>query len=222
MIQTKGLSKSYKGQRGVIEVLKNINLVVKKGEMIGVIGESGAGKSTLLNILGLLDKPTSGQYYIEGAICNDFSDKKKSLYRNSLFGFIIQDYALVEKYTVRENLSLPFLYRKGKKVQNAEEKIRAVLDDFGILDKKDELAANLSGGQRQRVAIARSIINDPEIILADEPTAALDSKNSEYVLNVLDDLKASGKTIILVTHDMSVAGRCDRIIEMENGELTYL
>lgn len=184
------------------------------------MGPSGSGKSSLLNIIGLLDTATDGNYELDGVSIDSLSSKDKAALRNSKFGFIVQDFALVEKYTVKQNIEIPFSYSKHKTSKAEKNKlVLNVLTRLGIADKINELAYNLSGGQRQRVAIARALINNPEIILADEPTGALDSKNAKEIINILKELNKQGKTILVITHDKNIAASCNNIIGIKDGVL---
>ncbi len=216
MIFLKNITKIYGKGSAEVKALSNVSLNIEKGEMVAIIGTSGSGKSTLLNILGCLDLPTCGEYYLEDKNINSCSSKESARLRNEKFGFVVQDFALIERYTVKKNVLLPLTY-SHKKI--SQEQIDNIFSKLGILEKKKVYANTLSGGQRQRVAIARAIINDPDIILADEPTGSLDTKNSGEVINILRELNSDGKTIILVTHDMQIAKSCSRIIQIEDGKI---
>lgn len=217
MISLKNINKIYKKKDLEVPVLNNVNLEIKQGELIAIVGPSGSGKSTLLNILGCLDKQTSGKYFLKGEDISKMSAKEMAGLRNSTFGFIVQDFALINEYTVTQNVEIPLLYSKQKKDKDA---IDIVLKQLSIIDKKKELTSNLSGGQKQRVAIARSIINNPDIILADEPTGSLDQKTGHDVMNILMDLHKQGKTVIIITHDSNVAALCNREISIVDGIVT--
>lgn len=215
------ISKVYNQGSNKIMALNDLNFKIYPGEMIAIIGPSGSGKSTLLNIMGLLDTPTEGEYLIEGKNENNLTNKEKASYRNSMFGFIVQDFALIEKYTVEQNIKIPFSYLKNTSMTKTDKelKVNSLLSNLQIKDKKKELACNLSGGQRQRVAIARAIINNPKVIFADEPTGSLDLNTASEIMNILKGLHKSGKTIIIVTHDLEIANQCDKVIEIKNGIL---
>ena len=218
MIQLNHINKFFGNNDGKIQVLDDINLKVSKGEMIAIMGPSGSGKSTLLNILGCLDSQTTGTYELFNKKIDNLSNKDKSQLRNSTFGFVVQYFALLDEYTVYENVKLPLKYSKSKKRLSKNEVIK-LLEDLGIAEKKNNYTNELSGGQNQRVAIARALINNPEIILADEPTGALDKKNSTDVLKIFQRLNAEGKTIIVVTHDENIARLCKRIVSLEDGKI---
>ena len=175
------------------------------------------GKSTLLNIMGLLDGASEGGYYINGKKASSLPEEEKARLRNMEIGIVLQDFALVERYTVSQNLSIPLIY--SKKNINKEKAVRDILKLVGISEKRDTPAYKLSGGQKQRVAIARAVINNPSIILADEPTGALDSKTSEEIMELFLQLNREGKTVVIVTHDKEVAAKCDRIIELSDGRI---
>jgi len=182
------------------------------------MGPSGSGKSTLLNIIGCLDTPTSGEYIFNGKAIDKLSRRELANLRNTSFGFILQYFGLVDEYTVYENVEIPLSYSKKKGI-NKKKLIKETLNMLGISDKIKKLPCQLSGGQNQRVAIARALINDPEIILADEPTGALDKKTGQEVMNILKDLNKNGKTLIIVTHDESIASQCNRIINICDGKI---
>ncbi|MDR0286876.1 MAG: ABC transporter ATP-binding protein [Clostridiales bacterium] len=219
LIQLNEIKKSFKnGRNQEINVLNGINLSVDKGEMIALKGSSGAGKSTLLQILGCLDKPTDGTYELEGQDLNKKSAAQLSKIRNKKFGFVMQNFALIEEDSVLKNVGVPLLfgdtsYRKIDKLAYDQ------LCRFGIEKLADQRTSRLSGGEKQRVAIARALINQPEVILADEPTGALDTKNSAMIMSIFCQLNKLGKTIIIVTHENFVASQCHRIITISDGKL---
>src|SRR5690606_30754981 len=188
IIKLRNITKVYGEGNSSVYALREINLDIEKEEMIAIMGPSGSGKSTLLNIIGLLDDASKGNYIFMGNNVQNMSIKEKALLRNQKLGFVVQDFALVEKYTVKQNVEIPFAYRKDKLSKKEQEKrIRQTLHRFGIEEKMFELVYNLSGGQRQRVAIARAVINDADIILADEPTGALDSATAEEIINIFKE-----------------------------------
>lgn len=216
MITLKNICKIYGKKENQFFALKNINLTIEKGELIAITGPSGSGKSTLLNILGCLTEQSDGDYYIDNNLVSNMSIKEKALLRNKKFGFIVQDFALINKYTVLQNVLLPVKYKKGNK-SRSKETAENLLKTLGINSKAKEYPTNLSGGQKQRVAIARALINNPDIILADEPTGALDQKTGTDVLSILKDINKQGKTVIIVTHDPKIADSCDRTINIVDG-----
>lgn len=217
-IKLSSISKIYEGRGYSVPALTDINLEIKKGEMIGIMGASGSGKSTLLNILGTLDRPTTGEYYLNDKDISKYSSKMLADVRNKSFGFVLQDFALVERYSVLHNVKLPLYYSDlPKKCYN--ERVMDVLKQLGISDKHKMLPMEISGGQRQRVAIARALVNEPEIILADEPTGALDSSTSKEIMRIFTEIKSKNKTIIIVTHDHHIASYCDRILHISDGKI---
>lgn len=217
MIRLDNISKTFHDGDTQVQALKNISFEVNKGELVAIIGKSGSGKSTLLNILGLLDKQTDGDYYIDGKKVSSIPEREKAKLRNSHICFVMQDFALVEKYTVKQNINIPLIYTD--KPINKEKAINDVLKSVGLSDKTNTPAYKLSGGQKQRVAIARAVVNEPQIILADEPTGALDSMTADEIMQIFERLNMSGKTVIIVTHDKDIAARCKRVIELSDGEI---
>ncbi len=198
--------------------LNGLSLQIQKGELVALMGPSGSGKSTLLNIIGCIDQLTSGSYLLDGTDIQNFSHMRLAQLRNKRFGFVLQDFGLIDHWTVSKNVEIPLSYAKPSD-KKPKERIEQVLNQLQIADKKSELAYRLSGGQKQRVAIARAIVNDPQIILADEPTGALDQKTGREVLNILQKIHQVGKTVIIVTHDPSVAGACNRVIQIVDGKM---
>lgn len=198
--------------------LNGLSLQIQKGELVALMGPSGSGKSTLLNIIGCIDQLTSGSYLLDGTDIQNFSHMRLAQLRNKRFGFVLQDFGLIDHWTVSKNVEIPLSYAKPSD-KKPKERIEQVLNQLQIADKKSELAYRLSGGQKQRVAIARAIVNDPQIILADEPTGALDQKTGREVLNILQKIHQAGKTVIIVTHDPSVAGACNRVIQIVDGKM---
>lgn len=215
MIKLKNISKTYskKGQKPVLAV-KNTNLVIKKGEFIAIVGPSGSGKSTLMNILGLLDRPSIGEYYFENKDINALSEDELAMIRNKKIGFVFQQFHLLPKTTALENVELPLIYSDKKDIRSLAMK---ALDQVGLTDRATHRANELSGGQQQRVAIARALVNEPEIIFADEPTGNLDSESGREIIKIFQALNKYGKTIILVTHDQTVAAVAERTIRMQDG-----
>lgn len=221
MIQLKNIIKIYnKGKSNEFEALKGINVDIKDGEMVSIIGKSGAGKSTLLHILAGIDSFESGSYYVGETDIGKMSEKQLARFRNEMVGIVMQDFALIEDYTVAENLMIPLVFGKISKKKHAGM-IDKVLAEVDMSDLRDKLVNQLSGGQKQRVAIARAIINSPQFILADEPTGALDQKTAAGIMELFQKLNREGHTVLIVTHDMDVAQRCQRNIEIEDGRIVY-
>lgn len=215
MIELKNISKQYREET---TILKGVDLCIEDGDYIALMGPSGAGKTTLMNIMGCLDRATQGEYFLDGNEISDYPEKEKARLRNEKFGFVVQDFALINEMTVYENVRLPLRYRK-KRLKKGREHIESILKSLEIEDKKEIRVCDLSGGQQQRVAIARAIVNSPEIILADEPTGALDQETGREVMEIFSKLNQQGKTIIIVTHDPNIAAKCNRIIKMVDGKI---
>ncbi|MBC1348064.1 ABC transporter ATP-binding protein [Listeria welshimeri] len=218
MIQLFNISKTYQMGEDTIKALDNLSLQVTKGEFIAIIGPSGSGKSTLMNIIGILDRASSGEYYLNKMNLMRISDKKISKTRNKKIGFIFQQFNLMPRLTAFENVELPLIYRGTSKPTRKKIVLKS-LERVGLLEKQKHLPAQLSGGQQQRVAIARAIAGNPEIILADEPTGALDSKTGEEVMRLLKEIHREGNTLIMITHDKTIAEQAERIIEIKDGKL---
>lgn len=219
MITIENLNKTYYGAQP-LHVLKGINLHIAEGEYVAIMGQSGSGKSTLLNILGILDNYDTGTYYLNKKLIKDLSETKSAELRNQLIGFVFQSFNLINFKNAVENVALPLFYRNvSRKVRN--EKAAEYLEKVGLKDWAHHLPNELSGGQKQRVAIARALISDPAIILADEPTGALDSKTSGEVMDLLGEVNKMGKTVIIVTHEREVAERAHRIIHIKDGIIEH-
>lgn len=218
MIELKDVCKTYKYGKEETKALDNINLTIKDGEFVAVIGNSGSGKSTLLNVIGCMDLMDSGSYILNGQEISGIKINKLHKARKESISFVFQNFALLNHYTVFENVEVPLL---AKKVRKSERKriVKEKLELMGIYDLKSKLPTKISGGQQQRCAIARALASDNNIILADEPTGALDSKTGEEIMNVLKQLNGMGKTVIIVTHNMDIAKQTDRILEMEDGRI---
>lgn len=214
-IQLRNIIKSFITSKSQNTVLNKISLDINDNEIVAIMGRSGAGKSTLLNIIGCLDNTDKGEYILDGENINNLNNSELSTIRNEKFGFIMQDFALIEDETVRHNIMLPTYFSKEKKKYDCEE-IAKKLKIENLLDTKASL---LSGGEKQRTAIARALINDPKYIIADEPTGALDSTNAELIMNIIIDLNKSGKTIVIVTHDENISKKCQRTIYISDGTL---
>jgi len=213
------LHKTYGSGEAEVKALRGLTLSVDRGDMIAIMGPSGSGKSTLLNIIGCIDKSTGGRYLLSDRLISTFNDREMAELRNQKFGFVAQDFALVERYSVYRNVMIPLSYSK-KPIKSKRNKIEEVLSHLGILEKKKTMALNLSMGQRQRTAIARAIVNDPDIILADEPTGSLDSDTGEEIMDIFKKLNEDGKTIIIFTHDMNVASYCHKIVRIKDGKVS--
>lgn len=219
MIKLEKIRKAYKADNEWIPVLKNIDLEVHKGDFLAIMGPSGSGKSTLLNLIGFVDRKYLGNYYLENEIITSKSDNDLSKLRNQRVGFVFQQFNLIETLTIRENVELPLLY-DGWNYRQTKKRVDELLEKLGIGDKGNKLPKQLSGGQQQRAAIARAIINNPDFIIADEPTGALDTKTSDDIMNVFKQLNTEeGVTIILVTHDPETVRFCNRIVHMHDGKL---
>lgn len=218
MIKLKGISKIYnKKKSNEFYALDKVNVEINKGELVAIIGKSGAGKSTMMHIIGCIDDFEEGTYELNGKDISGVSAKKKAEIRNQEIGIVMQDFALIDEYTVEENVMIPLYFTKG--VKNKKDKVKSALEKVGIADLKSKPINKLSGGQKQRVAIARAIVNEPEILLADEPTGALDTKTGQEIMNVFKEINDNGKTVIIITHDMEIAKQCKRIIEIKDGKI---
>lgn len=220
MIRMRGIVKRfYIGQPNELEILHGIDLDVKEGEFVSIVGASGSGKSTLMNMIGVLDRPTEGTYWLDGTDVQDAQDDELSQIRNRKIGFVFQNFNLISRTNARKNVELPMMYAgipQKKRTQRAEE----LLDLVGMADRMDHQPNELSGGQKQRVAIARAMANDPAIILADEPTGALDSKTGRMVMDLFHRLnREQGKTIVLITHNQELAAETSRVLTMRDGIL---
>ena len=209
----------YLGKPNELEILHGINLTVNKGEFVSIVGESGSGKSTLMNIIGVLDRQTQGNYYLEGQDVNGMSDEVRSAIRNRRIGFVFQNFNLLPRANALKNVMVPLLYGEEHS-KNGKEHAMEMLKMVGMEDRADHRPNELSGGQKQRVAIARAMINDPAIILADEPTGALDSSTGRMVMDIFHDLhERQGKTIVLITHNPELAAETQRIVTISDGRI---
>ena len=215
MIRVENIYKSY----GTLEVLKDVNLSIKKGEIVSIVGASGAGKTTLLQIIGSLDKPNSGRIFVNNVNINELKEKELSAFRNQNIGFIFQFHQLLPEFTALENVLMPALIAK-ENYKKAEERALDILNFLKLSDRLDHKPSELSGGEKQRVAAARALINNPAVILADEPSGSLDTKNKEELHKLFFDLRDTfGQTVVIVTHDHQLANISDRIIEMRDGRI---
>ena len=216
IINVKDIKKSYTVGTQEVNALRGINLSVEKGEFISIMGPSGSGKTTLMNIIGCLDTPSSGEYELNGSLVSKLEDDELARIRNKEIGFVFQSFNLLAKNSVLENVMLPLKYA-GFNKSEAVKKSNEVIDKVGLSDRLAHTPAELSGGQQQRVAIARALVNKPSIIFADEPTGNLDSKTGKEVMTIFKELNASGQTIILITHEESIANQSNRIITIKDG-----
>lgn len=216
MISLKNIQKSYQIGSSKLDVLKGIDLFIDQGEFVSIMGSSGSGKSTLLNIMGILDDYTLGEYHLGGILIKNLSQKQAAQYRNQLIGFVFQSFNLLSFKTAAENVALPLYYQQ---VPRKERHIKAIefLDRVGLKAWANHLPSELSGGQQQRVAIARALISEPKIILADEPTGALDSQTSYDIMNLFKGFNDEGKTLLLVTHEEDIAAKTKRTIRLKDG-----
>ncbi len=218
LIEIKDMYKIYEMGSEKVHALNGVNLKIEEREFVAIVGASGSGKSTLMNMIGCLDSPTSGTYLLDGEDISSFSDKRLAKVRNRKIGFIFQQFNLLKKMTAFENVERPAKYA-GVKKQERKQRTLEALEKVGLQDRIKHRPAALSGGQQQRVAIARSLINRPPVILADEPTGNLDSKSSKEIMTLMKELHASGNTIILITHDSNVAQQAERVIQLFDGKI---
>ncbi|AZQ43310.1 ABC transporter ATP-binding protein [Nonlabens ponticola] len=218
MIEIKDLHKSYKTGNNSLHVLKGIDFSVKEGELVSIMGSSGSGKSTLLNILGMLDEADEGSYTLDNTPIKNLNEKIAAQYRNKFLGFIFQSFNLIGYKTAVDNVSLPLYYQKVSRKER-DEKSMYYLEKVGLADWADHLPNQLSGGQKQRVAIARALASDPKVLLADEPTGALDTKTSYEVMDLIQGINDEGRTILIVTHEPDIAEMTKRIVNLKDGRI---
>lgn len=216
MITLTDIHKSYQMGSNSLHVLKGINLQVDAGEMVSIMGSSGSGKSTLLNIVGLLDGHDSGNYYLNGQLIENLDEKKAAILRNKFLGFVFQSFNLINYKNALENVALPLYYQgMGRKERN--ERALKFLEKVGLKDRANHLPSELSGGEKQRVAVARALVTNPKVILADEPTGALDSTTSHSVMELLKEINREGMTVFVITHEEDIAEETDRIVRLKDG-----
>ena len=216
MIKTRNLRRSYTTGTQSVDAIKGIDLDISKGEFISIMGPSGSGKTTLMNIIGCLDSPSSGEYYLNDKLVSALNDNELATIRNNEIGFVFQSFHLLARNSALDNIMLPLKYA-GKDKVSALERSQEVLEQVGLSDRASHTPAELSGGQQQRVAIARALVNNPSIVFADEPTGNLDSKTGAEVMSLFKDLNTNGQTIILITHEESIAKQSNRIITIMDG-----
>ncbi|CEG13555.1 conserved hypothetical protein [groundwater metagenome] len=219
VIRTKNLQKIFnKGKKNEFSAIKGINLSIDEGEFVAITGSSGCGKSTLLNLISTIDSPTEGKIYIYDKEISNMSDDEKAILRRKIFGFVFQQFNLINSLTVLENITMP-MRLEGLNSWKSEERAKFLINQVGLEGKGNNKISEISGGQMQRVAIARALANNPKIILADEPTGNLDSKSGMQIMEILKDLNKSGITLIIVTHDLNIANTAERIIKIKDGEI---
>ena len=222
LLEVVSLEKIYTARFGgnQVKALSNVNFSVESGEYVAIMGESGSGKTTLLNILASLDKPTNGEVYLDGKPLSKIKEKELASFRRKNLGFVFQDFNLLDTFSLRDNIFLP-LVLSGKKFDEMQKKMLPIANKLGIMNLLNKFPYEVSGGQKQRAAVARAIITDPRLILADEPTGALDSRSSDSLLNVFNDINRSGQTIVMVTHSSRAASRAGRVMFIKDGEVFH-
>ena len=218
MIKTVALEKIFRTEEVETSALNKVSIDVKEGEFVAIMGPSGCGKSTLLNILGLLDNPTTGEYYLNGIEVSQYTEAQRTKLRKGIIGFVFQSFNLIDELNVYENIELPLLYM-GVSAAERKKKVQEAMERMAIVHREKHFPQQLSGGQQQRVAIARAVVANPKLILADEPTGNLDSKNGQEVMNLLNELNKEGTTIVMVTHSQHDAGFASRIINLFDGQV---
>ena len=218
MIKTVALEKIFRTEEVETSALDKVSIEVKEGEFVAIMGPSGCGKSTLLNILGLLDNPTTGEYYLNGIEVSQYTEAQRTKLRKGIIGFVFQSFNLIDELNVYENIELPLLYM-GVSAAERKKKVQEAMERMAIVHREKHFPQQLSGGQQQRVAIARAVVANPKLILADEPTGNLDSKNGQEVMNLLNELNKEGTTIVMVTHSQHDAGFASRIINLFDGQV---
>ena len=221
LINLNNLNKYYKVGKDKFHVLKSLNLDIKSGDFVMIMGKSGSGKTTLLNVLAFLDKFDDGDYIFNTKNVNTLNENQRSEFRNKYMGFIFQQFNLIETLDVYQNIELPLLYDGAMKKSKRDEIVKEKLEAVGLASKIHQMPLQLSGGQQQRIAIARSLVNNPEVIFADEPTGALDSETSKEIMTILKDLNNQGKTIIMVTHDTDLTSYATKVVNLKDGILSW-
>jgi len=219
ILNMQDIVKCYNADTEELVALNHINLSIDKGEFISILGPSGSGKSTLMNIIGCLDVPTSGKYILDGNIVKDLNEKELARIRNREIGFVFQNFQLLPRLNAIENVELPLIYA-GVSPQNRRKKAESILERIGLAEKKKSFPNQLSGGQQQRVAIARSVVTEPAILLADEPTGALDQKTGQQIMQLFEELNNEGRTVIMITHDTNIARHAKRVVQILDGYLS--
>ncbi len=218
LIKGQNLTKEFSLGKTTVHALRGVDLEIKKGEYVCIMGQSGSGKSTLMHILGCLDTPTTGEYYLEDRLISNLQDEELARIRNENIGFVFQNFNLLARLTAAQNIELPLFYQKEKRV-NHQERVNLILEKVGLAERGSHHPNELSGGESQRVAIARALINNPSILFADEPTGNLDSKTGAEIMTIFDQLADEGNTVVLVTHDRSIADHAHRIIQLKDGKV---
>ena len=218
VIELKDIMKTYIMGDSIVHALDHVNVQIARGEFTSIMGPSGSGKSTMMNILGCLDRPTSGEYYLEGKEIAGYDDDELAHTRNAKIGFVFQNFNLLPKLTAQENVALPLIYA-GVNIKERMERAKQALEEVGLGQRLEHKPTEMSGGQRQRVAIARALINNPAIIMADEPTGNLDTKSSYEIMDIFKKLNDSGKTVVMVTHEPDIAEQTKRILVMRDGKI---
>ena len=216
MIKLENIIKDYVNKEQVIHALRGVNLTIDKGEFVAIVGTSGSGKSTLLNILGGMDSATSGKYIFDGKEVDNTNLNAMHIFRKKNISFVFQNFALMDKYTVYENVEMPLIARN---IKRRKALVMEQLEKMGIADMKNKFPSQLSGGQQQRCAIARALVADTPILLADEPTGALDRSTGNEIISCFEEINRNGKTVIIITHDINIANRCNRKVEIEDGKI---
>ncbi|HRY83716.1 MAG TPA: ABC transporter ATP-binding protein [Candidatus Cloacimonadota bacterium] len=219
VIRINGMIKDYNLGKVKVRALCGVDLIIRQGEFVAIMGPSGSGKSTLMHIIGCLDRPSEGSYFLDEQLVSELPKSELSQIRNKKIGFVFQSFNLLPHLNIQKNVELPLMYA-GMPMRRRKQKATEILDSVGLLDRLKHKPSELSGGQRQRVAIARAIVNDPSILLADEPTGNLDSQAGGDILEIFERLHKAGNTVIMVTHDAAVAKRADRVIHIMDGQIT--